>query len=122
MTREEILRVVGAWARAVETCDVGAFEQLVTPALREPVVARTRAIHAAFGEVEVRALAHQAVVEDDTVAWRWRLSGVHVGSIGGIAPSGARRTIEGVNVQRMLDGTVVDHWTLVDLAPLQSRT
>jgi hypothetical protein len=116
MTREEMLGVVDAWVRAVATCDVGALEALVTRALREPVVARTRGVHAAFAKVELAAV--DVVIEGDRAAWRWRLSGMHVGALGGIAPSGARKTIEGVNFQRIVDGVVVDHWTMADLAGL----
>jgi hypothetical protein len=115
MTRDEILSLVHAWARAVAACDVGVLERLVMPPLREAVVARTRAVHAAFEDVEVVPV--QVVIEGDAVAWRWRLSGTHVGPIGAVAPSGARRAIEGVNFQRVRDGVVVDHWTIVDLGP-----
>ena len=73
MTREEILRVVDAWARAVAACDVATLQQLATPALREPVVARTRGIHAAFKDVEVAA--QHVVVEGDAVELARRLGG-----------------------------------------------
>jgi hypothetical protein len=116
MTRNEMLGVVDAWVRAVAACDASALEKLVTPPLREPVLARTRAVHAAFEKVELAAV--DVVIEGDRAAWRWRLSGIHVGAIGAIAPSGAHRTIEGVNFQRIVDGRVVDHWTTVDLASL----
>jgi hypothetical protein len=116
MTREEMLGVVDAWVRAVAACDVGALERLVAPPLREPVLGRTRAVHEAFRDVELAAV--QVVIEGGTAAWRWRLSGVHVGAIGGIAPSGTRKAIEGVNFQRVVDGTVVEHWTMVNLAAL----
>jgi predicted ester cyclase len=115
MTRDEILGLVQAWARAVAACDEGAIEQLVAPPLREAVMARTRGVHAAFEEVEI--VATDVVVEGDAVAWRWRLAGKHVGAIGGVAPSGTRKEIEGVNFQRVRDGKVVDHWTIADLAP-----
>jgi predicted ester cyclase len=52
------------------------------------------------------------------IADRGELSGVHVGAIGGLAPRGTHKVIEGVNFQQMRSGTVVDHWTVVDLAPL----
>jgi hypothetical protein len=116
MTRDEVLGLVHAWARAVAACDVGALERLVAAPLREPVVARTRAVHAAFQDVEVTAT--HVVIEDGVVAWRWRLSGLHVGPIGGVGPSRTRKAIEGVNFQRVRDGAVIDHYTLVDLAAL----
>jgi len=112
--REDILAVVDAWARAIAGCDVDTLERLVAAPLREGVIARTRAIHAAFSDVEVAAV--HVVVENDAVAWRWRLSGRHVSAIGGMPASGARRTIHGVNFQRICDGVVTEHWTTADLS------
>jgi predicted ester cyclase len=117
MTREQVVEIVNAWAQAVAACDVDALGRLVAPALREAAVARTHAVHAAFKDVEVVPL--QIVVEGDVVAWRWRLSGTHVGAIGGIPPSGVRKSIEGVNFQRLSGGVVAEHWTTVDLAALR---
>jgi predicted ester cyclase len=114
--REDILAVVDAWARAVASCDVSTLERLVAEPLREAVIARTRAVHAAFADVAVAPV--HVVVENDAVAWRWRLSGKHVGAIGGIPGSGTPRTIEGVNFQRVRDGVVTEHWTTVDLGGL----
>jgi predicted ester cyclase len=116
MTREETVDLVNAWARAVTACDLDALNRLVVPPLRDGVAARTRAVHTAFAEIEVVPV--QIVAEGDAVAWRWRLTGTHVGAIGGVAPSGARKSIEGVNFQRLSGGVVVDHWTTVDLAAL----
>jgi hypothetical protein len=93
--------VVNAWADAVSTCDVAALERLAAPALREGVVGRTRAVHQQFGEIAITLL--EVVVDDDAAAWRWRLAGKHV--------SGERKTIEGVNFQRIREGVVVEHWT-----------
>jgi predicted ester cyclase len=116
MTREETVELVNAWARAVAACDLDALGRLVAPPLRDGVAARTRAVHAAFENVAVVPV--QIVIEGDVAAWRWRLSGTHVGAIGGVAPSGASRSLEGVNFQRLSGGLVVDHWTTVDLASL----
>jgi predicted ester cyclase len=119
MTREErsqVVELVNAWAQAVAACDTGTLDRLVAPPLRDAVAARTRAVHAAFENIEVVPV--QIVVDDDAVAWRWRLSGRHVGAIGGAAPSGTRKSIEGVNFQKLSGGVVVEHWTTVDLASL----
>jgi hypothetical protein len=113
--REDILAVVDTWARAVAGCDVNTLERLVAEPLRAGAIARTRGVHAAFASVEVAPV--HIVVENDSVAWRWRLSGRHVGAIGGVPGSGAQRTIEGVNFQRVRDGVVTEHST-VDLSGL----
>jgi predicted ester cyclase len=119
MTRDEIRDLVDAWARAVAACDIDALERLVGPSLREGIVQRTRAAHTAFKDVVVTPV--QVLIDADNVAWRWRLTGTHVGAIGGVAPSGQRESIEGVNFQRVRDGAVVEHWTTVDIGPLARR-
>jgi predicted ester cyclase len=116
MTPDEIRNLVDGWASAVAACDVPALERLVAPHLREAVIGRARAVHSAFEAVEVTPV--QVLIEQDGVAWRWRLAGRHIGAIGGHSPSGARRSIEGVNFQRVRDGAVVEHWTMVDLGAL----
>jgi predicted ester cyclase len=77
-------------------------------------MARARAVHAAFREIEITPV--QVVVEGDAVAWRFRLTGTHVGSLTGIAATQRAVAIEGVNFQRVREGVVVEHWTTVDLA------
>jgi predicted ester cyclase len=119
MTRDEVRDLVDAWARSVGALDEAALERLTSPALREGVLARSRGVRAAFADVEVVPL--QVVIEGDSVAWRWRLSGRHVGPIAGIAPSGEPVSVEGVNFQRIGEGRVVEHWTTVDLAPLARK-
>jgi predicted ester cyclase len=116
MTADEIRKLVDGWARAVAACDVPALERLVAQELREAVVGRARAVHSAFEAVEVTPV--QIVIEGNGVAWRWRLGGRHIGAIGGHAPSGERRSVEGVNFQRVRDGAIVEHWTMADLGPL----
>jgi predicted ester cyclase len=119
MTREEMGNLVAAWARAVARGDLDALGLLVAPDLRDGVLARTRAVHGAFEDIEVTPV--HVLVDGDGVAWRWRLEGTHVGAIGGVAPSGARVGLDGVNLQRVRSGVVVEHWTTVDLGPLTPR-
>ncbi len=119
MDRDDVVGVIEAWARAVSSGDEAALGRLVAPELGAPVIARTRAIHAAFRDITVEP--HSIVVEGTTAAWRFRLRGVHVGAIAGIEPSGGERTIEGVNFQRLHAGVVVEHWTTVELASLARR-
>jgi predicted ester cyclase len=116
MTRDEIRNLVDAWARAVSGCDLAGLERLVAPSLREGVVGRTRAVHGAFEDVAVTPV--QILIDGESIAWRWRLEGKHVGPMGGTAPSGKRISLEGVNFQRVRDGSIVEHWTMADLAAL----
>jgi predicted ester cyclase len=58
------------------------------------------------------------VVEDDRVAWRWVLRGVHTGAFLDVPPTGKAVVLPGANFQRVRHGRVVEHWTLADLASL----
>jgi predicted ester cyclase len=54
------------------------------------------------------------VVEGDSIAWRWTLTGKHVGPFAGLAATGKTAALRGVNFQRIANGRVAEHWTLVD--------
>jgi steroid delta-isomerase-like uncharacterized protein len=75
---------------------------------------RAAAVRAAFAESEVHV--DDLVVEGEAIAWRWALAGTHVGSFAGLAATGRRATVRGVNFQRVLGGKVTEHWTMVDVA------
>jgi hypothetical protein len=83
MTRDRMHALVNTWSLAVARNDVAALDEIVAPGLREGVMARTRAVHVAFREIEV--IPVQVVVDEDAVAWRFWLVGTHVGPLGGIA-------------------------------------
>jgi predicted ester cyclase len=83
---------------------------------RESFKARARAVQAAFGDRVV--VVDDLVVDGDHIAWRWTLTGTHVGAFLDIQPTGGRITLRGVNFQRVRGGAVCEHWTLADLAGL----
>jgi steroid delta-isomerase-like uncharacterized protein len=83
---------------------------------RESFKARARAVQAAVGDRSV--VVDDLVVDGDRIAWRWTLTGKHVGPFLDVQPTGKSVTLRGVNFQRVRDGVVVEHWTLADLAGL----
>ena len=56
------------------------------------------------------------LAEGDLVAFTWTLSGVHNGPFAGMTPTGKHLTLSGINVERMKDGKIVEHWSQFDLA------
>jgi predicted ester cyclase len=73
---------------------------------------RTRAVHAAFTDIAV--VVEDLLVDRDKIAWRWTLTGTHHGPFLGASPTGRRVTLTGINIQRVANGVVVEHWSNAD--------
>ena len=78
---------------------------------------RARAVHAAFSDIEVAV--DELLIDGARIAWRWSLSGTHIGAFAGIAATERRVTLRGVNFQRVEGDRVIEHWTLADLNGLR---
>ena len=66
-----------------------------------------------------RALAPHFTIEDlvaegDRVVVRWTNSGTHVGEFAGIPATGKTFTIAGIDIYRLVDGKLCEHWHVVD--------
>jgi len=117
MERGAIQALVERWLfEAVARQKLQLFEELVAGD-PEPFKRRAAALGAALAELE--ASLDELLVDGDKVAWRFRVSGVHVAELAGAAPSGRRVTLSGVNFQRLERGRVVAHWTQLDLTGLR---
>lgn len=103
--------------------NVGLLDQLAVPDYDEHspfpgqpngiegLKARVGALLAAFRPVfTVREL----VAEGDTVVAYWTNTGTHQGDFMGIPPSGRRVTVSGVDVHRLRDGRMAEHWHVVE--------
>jgi predicted ester cyclase len=58
------------------------------------------------------------LAEDDLVAFSWTFHGVHTGPLMGIAPTGIAGSMSGINVERLANGKIVEHWSQFDLVGL----
>ena len=54
------------------------------------------------------------IAEEDMVATRKTFRGTHQGAFMGIPPTGRRVAIELIDMVRVVDGRVVEHWNVVD--------
>jgi steroid delta-isomerase-like uncharacterized protein len=124
MDRSAAESLTRRWAAAIAEGRLEAFDELVAPDACdrsgatptygvETFKTRASAVRSAFGDIELRV--EDLVVEGDAIAWRWALEGTHVGPFAGIAPTGRRVTLRGVNFQRLAGGRVSEHWTMVDV-------
>ncbi len=69
---------------------------------------------------DLRMEAHDIVAEGDLVAVRMTMTGTHEGEIMGIAPTGRRIEVPGMDMVRIRDGKAVEHWGVTDnLAMMQ---
>jgi steroid delta-isomerase-like uncharacterized protein len=125
MDRHDIERLVQRWTQeAIAEGRLDTFDELLTDDVLdrsgavpsrgvEPFKARAAAVRAAFAEIDLRV--EDLLVDGDAIAWRWALTGTHVGAFAGVAPTGRRITLRGVNFQRLRGDRVVEHWTMVDV-------
>ena len=56
------------------------------------------------------------IAEGDMVVVRWSGVGTHQGELFGTPPTGRRVTVTGIDINRMKDGKIVEHWGEIDLA------
>lgn len=54
------------------------------------------------------------IAEGDMVAVRWSSTGTHVGEFLGIPPTGKTYTIHGIDIYRVDNDRLAEHWDVVD--------
>jgi predicted ester cyclase len=125
MDRKDIERLVRRWTQeAIAEGRVDVFDELlaqdvvdrsgVTPTVGvESFKVRAGGVRAAFSDIHIAV--DDLVADGDAIAWRWTLTGTHVGLFAGQQPTGRRATLRGVNFQRLTGERVAEHWTLVDV-------
>jgi predicted ester cyclase len=124
MDRSHARALAERWAtEAVAAGRVEVFDELVsTDAVDhsgptsvsgvEGFMLRTRAVHAAFTGITVRV--EDVLLDGDRIAWRWTLTATHGGPFLGVAATGRRVTMTGMNIQHIAAGMVVEHWSNAD--------
>ena len=118
-SREVMERFFGAWAdRRVDVLDEVVSEDAVihygdtADMGREGLKQLAAAFFAAFPDGE---LTLDEIVEDgDRVAVVWTYAGTHEGDLFGIPPTGKRFRASGMNMERVQDGRIVEHWSVFD--------
>jgi steroid delta-isomerase-like uncharacterized protein len=77
----------------------------------EGLKARIGAILASFRPVFT---LHELIAEGETVVAYWTNTGTHQGEFMGIPPSGRTVTISGVDIHRLRDGRMAEHWHVIE--------
>ena len=63
----------------------------------------------------------EQLAERDLVATRKTLRGTHLGELWGLPPSGNRVELEFIDIFRIRDAKLIEHWTSMDLDALRSQ-
>ena len=70
---------------------------------------------------DARFVIDEQIAERDLVATRKTLHGTHRGEIWGLAPTGNRIEFEFIDIFRVKDGKLLEHWTHMDFDDLRSQ-
>jgi steroid delta-isomerase-like uncharacterized protein len=123
-----VMRVVDEmWNRG----NLDAVEELVDPGMvehgafgsgtggRDDARATVERFRTAFPDLVLEA--EHLIAEDDHVVLHWVGRGTHEGEFMGLPPSGASVTASGLDIYRIADGRVVEHWGYPDVAGLMAQ-
>ena len=64
---------------------------------------------------------NEQLAERDLVATRKTFRGTHLGELWGLLPSGNRVEFEFIDIFRVSDGRLIEHWTSMDLGALRHQ-
>jgi steroid delta-isomerase-like uncharacterized protein len=123
-----VMRVVEEmWNRG----DAAVVEELIAPGMvehgafgsgtggRDDARDTIRRFRAAFPDLVLEA--EHLIAEGDQVVLHWTGRGTHEGEFMGIPPSGTSVTARGLDIYRIADGQVVEHWGYPDVPGLMAQ-
>ena len=70
-------------------------------------------VHHVFGDFHLTI--EDQIAEGDTVVTRVSATAIHQNEWSGLRPSGRRITLTGINIDKVIDGKIVEHWAEADL-------
>ena len=70
---------------------------------------------------DIRITIEDQIADADRVVTRWRATGTHHGELFGIAPTGKQATVEGITIDRIVDGRIAESWDNWDTLGLMQQ-
>ena len=70
---------------------------------------------------DVRATVEDRIIQGDKVVARMTFSATHTQPLQGVAPTGRRFTLRTIDIWRVENGKLAEHWDIVDYAGLQKQ-
>jgi steroid delta-isomerase-like uncharacterized protein len=65
---------------------------------------------------DLKSVLHDIFAHGDRVAFRWSVSGTHLGDWVGIPPTGNHIAASGITIYRIVGGKAVEGWTSIDIS------
>jgi predicted ester cyclase len=117
------------YVAAVNAHDPGAFAEILTEAYIQhsgrsgsglpAQIENFRGIFARMPDVQVRV--EDRIIAGDKVVARMTFSATHTQPLQGIAPTGRRFSLRTIDIWRVENGKLAEHWDIVDAAGLQKQ-
>ena len=73
------------------------------------------------GFTDLRVTEEQFIAEGDKVVGRFVAQGTHQGEFMGVPATGKQITISGINIVRIADGMIAEHWVNLDAMGLMQQ-
>jgi steroid delta-isomerase-like uncharacterized protein len=70
---------------------------------------------------DLRFVVEELIAEDDKVVARFRMQGTHRGEFMGAAPTGNRLEVPAIDVFRLVDGKIKEHWGVTDTLSMMQQ-
>jgi predicted ester cyclase len=117
------------YVAAVNAHDTGTFgdihtENYIQHSGRSPngLAAQIENFRGIFARMpDVQARVEDRIIAGDKVVARMTFSATHTQPLLGIAPTGKRFTLRTIDIWRVENGKLAEHWDLVDYAGLQKQ-
>ena len=117
------------YVAAVNAHDTSSFAEIHTENYiqhsgRSPngLAAQIENFRGIFGRMpDVQARVEDRIIAGDKVVARMALSATHTQPMQGIAPTGRRFTLRTIDIWRVENGKLAEHWDIVDFPGLQKQ-
>ena len=120
MSKEENLAVFGKFAEAVNTGNFDLFAEAVAPECvdhdpapgQEPGPEGYRTLFSGLREgfPDMHVAVETMVADEESLAFAYTLTGTHTGQLMGIAPTGSRVRIRGMQISKFRNGKMIERW------------
>ena len=128
MSHEKHERFIDAWARAWNTGQVAALDEIYAPDYiryenggQTPMALdrlKQNILSARVGFPDLASVVEDIFGERDRLAFRWSTRGTHTGEYRGIAPTGRPVLLEGITLARVRAWRIEEEWVSWDPSQL----